>query len=142
MKTKSYTFYSDAGHGWLKVTLKELVNLGIAESISGYSYMSLTHAYLEEDCDAPKFVNALKAKGIEVSFKEQYSSKSAIRNYASYRANLAMADVKENDTLIMTDGERVSLRKAQGSYLLYNKEKLHAYRVKSCNLFDFIASKA
>ena len=29
MAKRSYTFYCDPGHGWLKVSYKELVSLGI-----------------------------------------------------------------------------------------------------------------
>ena len=33
-----YTFYEDPGHGWLKVPMTELVDLGVAGTISSYSY--------------------------------------------------------------------------------------------------------
>jgi len=53
-----YTFYEDPGHGWLKVPMTELVDLGVAGTISSYSYRDDTDAYLEEDCDLTTFLDA------------------------------------------------------------------------------------
>lgn len=57
---KRYTFTSDPGHGWLVVPTKDIATLGIAQDITPYSYLSPRggKAYLEEDCDAGKFVEA------------------------------------------------------------------------------------
>jgi len=35
---KTYHFYSDPRHGWLKVKRSEIIDLGISELISRYSY--------------------------------------------------------------------------------------------------------
>ncbi len=59
---KKYDFYNDPSHGWLKVQRKELVELGIETQISGYSYQKGDAVYLEEDSDAPKFIDAWEAK--------------------------------------------------------------------------------
>jgi len=59
---RKYDFYSDPAHGWLKVTRKELVELGIESQISGYSYQKGDAVYLEEDSDASKFMDAWEAK--------------------------------------------------------------------------------
>lgn len=56
----TYTFYADPGHGWLKVPMAELIQLGIASDISQCSYRDTHAAYLEEDSDMVKF---FKAKG-------------------------------------------------------------------------------
>ena len=37
-ETTEYLYITDAGHGWLKVPLAELLKLGIADKISSYSY--------------------------------------------------------------------------------------------------------
>jgi len=42
-----YTFFTDPGHGWLRVQLDELDGF----EPSAYSYLDDTYAYLEEDCD-------------------------------------------------------------------------------------------
>jgi hypothetical protein len=54
-----YQFIYDAGHGWLRVPLKEIEALNIKPS--SYSYRDQKFGYLEEDCDASMFWTA-KAK--------------------------------------------------------------------------------
>ena len=58
MKAKTYTYFTDPGHGWLRVKRAELNVLGIANKISPYSYMRGDYVYLEEDCDMAKFMQA------------------------------------------------------------------------------------
>ncbi len=65
------TFYSDPGHGWLEVPMHEMRQAGLNPTdFSRYSYRKRNVFYLEEDCDAPKFIGAAKAKGLAVSFVE------------------------------------------------------------------------
>lgn len=59
-----FTFYTDPGHGWLEVSAADLrgVNLSAA-SFSRFSYRKGADLYyLEEDCDAGKFLAAWEAK--------------------------------------------------------------------------------
>jgi hypothetical protein len=80
-----YTFYSDPGHGWLKVDRQELIDLGIAESISPYSYQNRQDVYLEEDSDLTKFFNAYVEKnGVKPELTEVYQERTPIRNYDRY----------------------------------------------------------
>ena len=86
MKTM-YDFYSDPSHGWLKVSLKELVSLGIESDISRYSYIKGENAYLEEDCDMPKFVKAKYNSGVtHIKYREHVARErySKIRSYYTY----------------------------------------------------------
>ena len=55
-----HTFFADREHAWLEVELQELQRLGIAGAVSEYSYLNKGGgiAYLEEDVDAPLFVEA------------------------------------------------------------------------------------
>lgn len=77
--------HSDPGHGWLAVKLSEVKMLGIAHEISSYSYVKGKTVYLEEDCDAGKFINAMRAKGIEVEVKDgSQRDRSPIRYFKSY----------------------------------------------------------
>jgi len=81
-----YVFYEDPGHGWLKVPLKELEELGIADKISAYSYMKGSHAYLEEDRDAPIFKKMMEAEGRTVELDVNFSNRSSrIRRYPGYK---------------------------------------------------------
>lgn len=74
MKNIKSNFHYDAGHGWLKVTTRQLSKLGIYDQVSHYSYIDVANTnrdeshdvYLEEDCDAPLFLEACKSKGIKV----------------------------------------------------------------------------
>lgn len=78
-------FYADPGHGWLAVKMLELAKLGIAGDISRYSYQRGDTVYLEEDSDASKYIQAMKAQGIEVKIECKHSDKrSPIRSYADY----------------------------------------------------------
>lgn len=59
----SFELKSDPGHGWLIVTLAELVDVGLTESdITPYSYRLGEIIGLEEDCDAGTFIDAYQAK--------------------------------------------------------------------------------
>lgn len=62
-----YVFYSDEGHGWLRVPMKEITKLDIEKDISSCSFKDNVYAYLEEDVDAYIFV---KAKGYGDKFSK------------------------------------------------------------------------
>ena len=82
-----FAFYSDPGHGWLRVPRSELMRLGIAHKITGYSYYRNGWAYLEEDCDASLFMKARAAEDRPISVVYRDSTKtSRIRNYRRYGA--------------------------------------------------------
>lgn len=81
-----YEFYEDDGHGWLKVPIKTLVELGIENDISTCSYVRGEFAYLEEDCDLSVFIREMRSRGIEPEIREiRINGEAEIRNYARYR---------------------------------------------------------
>lgn len=80
-------YYQDPGHGWVKVSKELLFRLRIDSMISKYSYMNDTHAFLEEDCDLPILMKALKELGITPEFDVVYQEESPIREYTSYRTS-------------------------------------------------------
>ena len=62
-----FTFHIDPGHGWLAVLPEDLAALGLNKyDFSTCSYQAAPRKgamiYLEEDCDAPKFVEAFKKR--------------------------------------------------------------------------------
>jgi hypothetical protein len=61
---KSYTRFADPGHSWLMVPMADLRDVGVADKITPYSYISSDEktAYLEEDLDLWTFMEAYKAK--------------------------------------------------------------------------------
>ena len=58
----------DPGHAWLRVPLKELLNLNIESLISTFSYCDSLYGYLEEDCDAFEYF-----KAANISIKDKMS---------------------------------------------------------------------
>jgi hypothetical protein len=81
----TFTFYSDPGHGWLKVPVALLEKIGIADKVSTYSYMFGEHAYLEEDCDFSLFRRAIGAHGMNFRIKDKTcNNRSSIREYPHY----------------------------------------------------------
>ncbi|HDZ77120.1 MAG TPA: hypothetical protein ENH41_03455 [Candidatus Omnitrophica bacterium] len=87
MKTRVFTFHSDPGHAWLEVTKQDLRGLFIVDDISGYSYMSGEKVYLEEDCDALKFLKSYQLQYGKMKIDEKHmDGESFIRNLQSYKA--------------------------------------------------------
>lgn len=87
MLKQKYKIYEDAGHSWIKVLKSELKTLNIEKSISGYSYQNGDHAYLEEDSDANKFIEAKKSIGIEIEGDFIYAgNESPIRDFERFKA--------------------------------------------------------
>ena len=81
--TKTYTFYTDPGHGWLCAPLQEVRKSKI--SVSRYSYMRDGNAFLEEDCDAPKFLQYLQNNDIQYKIVENNTNnESPIRSYKRF----------------------------------------------------------
>ena len=60
--SKTYIWATDAGHEWLAVKRTELTSMGIADKITGFSYVKGATVYLEGDCDAATFINAYRAR--------------------------------------------------------------------------------
>ena len=82
-----YIYHSDPGHAWLAVKRKELIQLGILDKISSFSYQKGSTVYLEEDCDAGVFLDAKKAAGEEITrnnIRDSYQENTPIRNYKNF----------------------------------------------------------
>jgi hypothetical protein len=83
---KKYRLFSDASHAWLEVSFDELVSLGINKQITAWSYYKGNNVYLEEDCDAPLFLQTKKDLTGEITEYEEITSdyNSPIRSYSPY----------------------------------------------------------
>lgn len=80
-------FYSDPGHGWGAVKRQTLLELGILDKITGYSYQKGGTVYLEEDCDLATLSTALALRGVEITYEHKTTnSRSPIRSYARFVA--------------------------------------------------------
>lgn len=87
MSTFKIKIYTDPGHGWGAVKRQVLIDLGIADRISHFSYQKGQTVYLEEDCDLPVLTTALSTKGVWIEHTEKHTdNRSPIRSYESYHA--------------------------------------------------------
>lgn len=85
---KVFQVYNDPGHGWIKVPTRLLIELDIDQVISSFSYLSRDgkNAFLEEDCDATLFIDAMRERGIEPEFRDNYAdNRSKVRCYPGYQ---------------------------------------------------------
>ena len=77
---RTFKFYSDPSHGWLAVPIDYLLDVDInAEQISMYSYIKGKTVYLEEDCDAGKFIAAWEATYGNKILVDQKSTEKVVR---------------------------------------------------------------
>jgi len=105
MPARKLKFINDPGHGWLSVSLKDIIDLDIVDKISAYSYMSPSRAYLEEDCDASIFINAAKDAGWKLEIKESYSDNSwKGRNWPSYNIYFVKNPLITGSKVKLNDG--------------------------------------
>jgi hypothetical protein len=124
-----YHFFSDAGHGWLKVKIEELENLKIQNKISTCSYMRNNCVYLEEDGDLSLFCDE---KGIipadfDKNIIQHTSNHSSIRSYEPYSYDIFKARKEfltkyENDEIFRAFVIRTIIHKAHARG--YEVEKL------------------
>jgi hypothetical protein len=86
MKNLKLNYFTDPGHGWVSVKLQTLIDLGIADKVSHYSYMRGLSAYLEEDCDLGLLYQACDSRGFKIDLTTKHTNKrSPIRSYATYQ---------------------------------------------------------
>jgi hypothetical protein len=84
-KDYTYRFFADPGHAWIEVPRGDLIELGIADKVSRYSYVKGDTVYLEEDCDALLFFIAYEERyGSKPKWVEVFEEVTPIRNYRHY----------------------------------------------------------
>lgn len=92
----------DPGHAWLVVKraiVEEVV--GTLTCISEYSYEQGKSLYLEEDCDAPFFLEMCAAQGIEVEIEDRHSNRrSPIRSYDRINRPSPNQQPRDSDSLL------------------------------------------
>lgn len=78
---------TDGGHSWLIVPVPLLLELApeLVGIISAFSYVSMSHVYLETHRDAPMFHQALDARGdVRVRVRNNEVGRSRIRDQGVY----------------------------------------------------------
>ena len=90
-----FTFYFDAGHGWLAVSETQAAMVGLtAGDFTAYSYREGDMLYLEEDCDALTFVRAWEAEhGTILTHAIDHGNWSPIRDMADVRSRIAEDEI-------------------------------------------------
>jgi hypothetical protein len=83
MKANKAKWIADNGHAWL------IVPMELARQVSGiseFSYQSPngSKAYLEEDCDAYRYIEHYGEDAIELDKPTQYAGTARCRNYPRY----------------------------------------------------------
>lgn len=84
---QTFTYRTDAGHGWLEVPYS-VIDLLDGLDISTYSYQCDRRqcGYFEEDLDMGVFIRAFESKfGAKPKIKEVYSKTSFVRSLPSYK---------------------------------------------------------
>ena len=67
-----YVYICDPSHAWLMVPLRDVEFSMVTPKISWCSYKSQSHAYLEEDCDAQRFSQAMEKLGFTIKTQEKH----------------------------------------------------------------------
>jgi hypothetical protein len=71
----TFTFHTDPRHGWLEVSIPNLLSVGLAPSdFSAYSFEGNGNVYLEEDCDAAVFIRTYEQAVGPFAFTESHIS--------------------------------------------------------------------
>lgn len=76
-----YTFVADPSHAWLAVDFQSIADVGLSPAdFSEYSYITELGMYLEEDCDATKFLVAYSERyGKAPQIGEKYFQECYVR---------------------------------------------------------------
>lgn len=99
MKKFEFKFFSDPGHGWLKVLKNDMEQYFCCEDIiSPFSYQDSKAYYLEEDYDMRNFIKLLdmtevKYEIVEVKpakFSSHIRDKQRVRSYINYKDRINM----------------------------------------------------
>ena len=78
-------YYTDPGHGWVAVKRKMLIENGVLNRITPFSYQKGDTVYLEEDCDASTLITVLATKGLVIQYVNKHTNnRSPIRNYEHF----------------------------------------------------------
>lgn len=80
-------YVQDPAHGWIAADRQHLRVFQLLDKISAYSYQSGPDlVWLEEDCDAPRYLRALTAAGIKYTLHEVHTRGDAwIRSLPTFR---------------------------------------------------------
>lgn len=95
---RTFEAIADAGHGWAKVPLTVLAELGLSrKDFTVFSYLRFDPKrgrfadviYLEEDCDLSKFAQVYRQRtGQEPRFRDRHCDTARLRTGRNYYNNV------------------------------------------------------
>ena len=114
---RTFQFYADSGHGWLKVPILLIKNLGLQNQAGGY--MTGTHIYWEEDSVTIFLEEYEKQTGQKAKVKDAgyTDGESVIRNYCYYRPHWVVNPLGEQTT-ILYNGARYAIERTRQRWYL------------------------
>lgn len=144
MKKKTYRKITDAGHGWLSVPIEDIRLSGVADKISGYSYMTAERVYLEEDVDMSTFLDAMRSLGydVEISPNESYSETSRCRSYGSYNPYWVHNPLQAGSRVKLHDGRLATVTQIGDDGIIVQADDGQQYRVPRSNPFAYVLPPA
>lgn len=82
MKNIEINYYQGPSHGWIKVPKHLVERVGLKPTEYSFFNPKSDNYYLEEDCDASRFVSEMKKININIIFISiDLKSESTIRSY-------------------------------------------------------------
>lgn len=69
-------------HGWIKISGQVVKHFGFSPSAYSYFDHKNNVLYLEEDCDAPRFIKLIESKGYKVTHNNIYDEKESVRRFS------------------------------------------------------------
>ena len=121
---KTFTKFEDPGHGWVKVPISVIKSLDIQDKITGFSFMTATDVYLEEDCDETLFCEAFyKKHGVYPTIKSTHTnSESRIREYPNFNKQFVDVPLEDGSYVLanLNCVTRLVLIKNVGGFYYFN----------------------
>jgi hypothetical protein len=83
-------YISDPSHSYLRVPVRKVENLGFMNEISEYSFFNNHYVWLEMDCDAQLFFDALDERGLPepTIYSETLNEQAPFRLYPRFSAKV------------------------------------------------------
>lgn len=139
---RKLTHFSDPGHGWVSVSFKDLIHLGIVHDISSFSYMNATRAFLEEDSDFSTFMNAAQGAGWDVQIRTSYYENCFVRSLGNYKPYFVENPLQIGSQVIVNRDELVTVVDISPyGYILKSKYGAR-YRVPRSNPYRYVRPPA
>lgn len=87
----SFNVHEDTHHAWIEVSLAQIIQLGLENSISPFSYVceSTNRVFLERDFDAATLFDECRRRGLQYTVNKEFEKKtvSSIRSLPHFQTS-------------------------------------------------------